>query len=435
VIGDARPRQLALQSRAVPAPARGEHRDGSGCGREVHAFELMRAKAGRACRDLTIEQPRTGAADSGALLDTVTLGVSMSSDHTVDFQGINAFSSRGAGYAVARKCLEVQGAAELRDPSLRTENRVVLHEDARPWLVGALGEIEVGRVLAQLGPSWFVRHSVPIGSGTTDVDHLVIGPAGVFAINTKHHRGASVWVGDYVVRVGDRNEKYFGPSRGEGLNVARRLASHVDFVVPVHPVIAVLNAHSFVDRRAVDAREVTVVEAKDLVRWLEQQPDQLTETQVSLLTLAAEEPNTWHIDPRAADTLRVMPRFERLVEQTGAQLVPTPPRVTRPMPQRYGSRRPAYSRPSRPAGSGKRQTSDLGRLWLAIIIVVIGFFVLRALAGQPCTAASTIGCVAPYLYAGVKPLFELAIGLLLLIGVVATLVTFARAADRKRRGL
>jgi hypothetical protein len=369
----------------------------------------------------------------------------MSSDHTVDFQGINAFSSRGAGYAVARKCLEVQAAAELRDPSLRTENRVVLHEDARPWLIGALGEIEVGRMLAQLGPKWFVRHSVPIGSGTTDVDHLIIGPAGVFAINTKHHQGANVWVGDFVVGVGARNEKYFNAARGEGLNVARRLASRVNFAVPVHPVIAILNAQSFVDRRDLGARAVTVVEAKNLVSWLERQPEQLSETKVSLLMLAAEEPETWHVDPRAADTLRVMPRFERLVEQTGAQLAAASARVVRPLSRRYGSRRPAYSRPSyarpafsrpsRPARSAKRQTSDLAKLWLAIIVVIVGFLFLRAMANEPCTTRSTIGCVMPYVYEGVKPLFELGIGVLVLVGIVATLVAAARAADRNRRGL
>lgn len=38
-------------------------------------------------------------------------------------------------------------------------------------------------------------HSVPVGTGASDLDHVVIGPAGVFTINTKHHRGQNVWVG------------------------------------------------------------------------------------------------------------------------------------------------------------------------------------------------------------------------------------------------
>jgi len=90
----------------------------------------------------------------------------MSSSDQADFAGIQALGSRAAGYAVAQKCLEVQAAAEERDPSLKTEKRVILHDDARSWFVGALGEMEVGRMLSALGAEWFVRHAVPIGAGT-----------------------------------------------------------------------------------------------------------------------------------------------------------------------------------------------------------------------------------------------------------------------------
>ena len=96
--------------------------------------------------------------------------------HRTDFAGIQALSSREAGYSVALKCLEVQSQAEARDASLRTAQRVVLHDDAWSWYQGALGEIEVGRMLSELGLEWFVRHAVPIGAGTKDGDHLVIGP-------------------------------------------------------------------------------------------------------------------------------------------------------------------------------------------------------------------------------------------------------------------
>jgi hypothetical protein len=34
-----------------------------------------------------------------------------------------------------------------------------------------------------------------------DIDHLVIGPPGVFTINTKHHRDARIWVGGNMVKV------------------------------------------------------------------------------------------------------------------------------------------------------------------------------------------------------------------------------------------
>ena len=36
--------------------------------------------------------------------------------------------------------------------------------------------------------------AVPVGTGSTDIDHVLVGPGGVFTINTKHHLGQPVWV-------------------------------------------------------------------------------------------------------------------------------------------------------------------------------------------------------------------------------------------------
>jgi hypothetical protein len=338
----------------------------------------------------------------------------MSSDHTVDFVGISAFTSRGPGYAVARKCLDVQAAAERHDPSLRSAQRVILHEDARPWFIGALGEIEVGRLLGELGPEWFVRHSVPIGSGTTDVDHLVIGPGGVFAINTKHHEGASVWVGDHVVGVNGRRELYQRSSRAEAENVRRRLAAQVNFAVPVHPVIVLLNPESLIDRRAQDARRVTVLEARYLIPWMTQQPHQLSETKLALLKLAAEEVTTWHLDPRAGDTLRVMQRFERLVDQVG----PLAAMDTNKLALKKA------------AAEGK-SSNALVNIWVATVIATIGFFVLRAFANLPCTEPTTATCLVPYFYMGLKPMLLFGIVVTFGIALAATLIWWLRRRVRR----
>lgn len=155
----------------------------------------------------------------------------------VDFAGIHALSSRSAGYAVAAKCLQVQADAEASDPSLRSAKGVRLHDDAWSWYTGALGEIYGGELLKQLGPEWFVRHAVPIGAGTKDVDHLVIGPGGIFAINTKHHAGASVWVGDVTLRVNNSGTRHLNQAVSDGRDVAQRLTSKLGFPVQVHSVL------------------------------------------------------------------------------------------------------------------------------------------------------------------------------------------------------
>ncbi|WP_157780365.1 NERD domain-containing protein [Leifsonia xyli] len=353
----------------------------------------------------------------------------------VDFAGISALLSRPAGYAVAQKCLEVQAEAEAADPSLRTEQHIVLHPDARSWYVGALGEIEVGRLLSGLGPGWFLRHSVPIGAGTKDVDHLVIGPAGVFAINTKHHSGGSVWVGDHVLRINNQNKRYLSAAASDANDVSRRLAGKVGFEVPVTPVLAMLNARTINDKRANDQRVIAVVDANRLVAWLRAQPPRLTATQVDLLTLAAEEPQTWHVDPHAADTLRVMQRFERLVDRVG---MPHPPEKQMRSASSAGrtartSGGVARSRPeaSQPRRAGKRVAGGIARLWGAAVLVIVGILVFRGLANQPC-AAPTV-CLLPPIYLALKPALLL-VGLAAVgMAIVGTVLGLLRALVSARR--
>jgi hypothetical protein len=210
----------------------------------------------------------------------------------VDFAGIQALSSRAAGYSVAAKCLEVQAGAEARDPSLRTTDGVKLHDDARSWYLGAIGEMKVGELLAGLGPAWFVRHAVPIGAGTKDVDHLVIGPSGVFSINTKHRAGASIWVGDTALKVNNQASDYIRSAKRDSADVARRLTAKVGFPVVVTATLAFVNARSIKDSGVAATRGVCVVDAKRLAAWLRGRPRQLSDTELALIRIAAEEPET-----------------------------------------------------------------------------------------------------------------------------------------------
>lgn len=56
------------------------------------------------------------------------------------------------------------------------------------WLRGAEGEKRVGAILEGLaGDGWHVTHDVCLGRG--NIDHVLVGPGGVFAVETKAHRG------------------------------------------------------------------------------------------------------------------------------------------------------------------------------------------------------------------------------------------------------
>lgn len=64
-----------------------------------------------------------------------------------------------------------------------------LYQDqADRWLRGAEGEEAVGAICAELeADGWHAIHDVSLGRG--NVDHILVGPGGIFSIETKSHRG------------------------------------------------------------------------------------------------------------------------------------------------------------------------------------------------------------------------------------------------------
>jgi hypothetical protein len=62
--------------------------------------------------------------------------------------------------------------------------------DALAWRRGAAGEQRIARLLAALErQGWVVLHDLAIPGSRVNLDHLVIGPGGVFVIDSKHYRG------------------------------------------------------------------------------------------------------------------------------------------------------------------------------------------------------------------------------------------------------
>lgn len=88
-------------------------------------------------------------------------------------------ADRPAAYGVIQECLALQSTAPQRSPIARFLGTNPLHPEAFSWFQGAIGERQIGRMLAALGPEWSVLHSVPVGSGMSDIDHVVVGPMSV----------------------------------------------------------------------------------------------------------------------------------------------------------------------------------------------------------------------------------------------------------------
>jgi Nuclease-related domain len=62
--------------------------------------------------------------------------------------------------------------------------------DANAWRRGAAGERRTARLLGPLQQEgWAVLHDLAVPGSRANLDHLVIGPAGVFVIDSKQYRG------------------------------------------------------------------------------------------------------------------------------------------------------------------------------------------------------------------------------------------------------
>lgn len=205
---------------------------------------------------------------------------------------------RVAGQSVMVKTLELQHAGAHRSLPARVLGISPLREESRSWYSGALGELEVGRQLAKLGPAWRVLHAVPVGKRDSDIDHVVIGPGGVFTLNTKRHDGKAVWVGGRTVMVNGAKVSYIRNSEFEGQRAAKLLQGTVGFPVATRPVLVVSGAKQLtVKERPTD---VAVLTSGQLLGWLRKQRPVLDPWRVDTIFIAANQSSTWQKTPNAA---------------------------------------------------------------------------------------------------------------------------------------
>ena len=76
-----------------------------------------------------------------------------------------------------------------------------LEAAAGQYYGGAVGERDVGRVLSHLPSGFHVFNSIRFPSG--DVDHVVVGPTGVFSIETKNYSGTIAVREGHLIRNGE----------------------------------------------------------------------------------------------------------------------------------------------------------------------------------------------------------------------------------------
>lgn len=224
---------------------------------------------------------------------------------------MHELSDRVPGQAVIARLLDVREQDE--DVSLlgRIFGANPLSAEARPWYRGALGEVAVGRLLASLGPEWTVLHAVPVGTGSSDIDHVLIGPAGVFTLNTKNHSDQSVWVAGRTLMVAGQRQRHIPNAANEAARAGKLLSAASGMPVDVTGVVVILAPKNLTVRKAPDGAKVLT--DRQLLRWLRGLRPALTADHVHRIASAARVPRTWHRNPGLEiDPAQLQHRFNSL---------------------------------------------------------------------------------------------------------------------------
>ena len=252
---------------------------------------------------------------------------------------------------------------------------VLLTDAAVPWRIGALGEIQVGAHLAQLGPEWTVLHSVPVGKGESDIDHVVISQAGVFTINTKRHAGQRIWVAGRGFMVGNHKQPYIRKASQEAKRAEKMLSLATGMTVPVCGVIALVDPAS-ITRKAPpegDGVELRIIDSRDLCATVSGRPI-FSVQQVAAIVAAAAQPGTWHAGPHSIEEpAEIAAAFHALSDRVVDEA--TPPVILRPRttasPSTTRTRQPTAVKPRATRPSKRAQQAKEKRQAEIIKLVAI----------------------------------------------------------------
>lgn len=196
-----------------------------------------------------------------------------------------------AGADAREQALAAREAAPVKSFLARA---LRVHTDERAWRIGADGEEKVATQLAKAAkkdPRWRFLHAIPVGNRGSDIDHLIVGPGGVFTVNAKHHPKAKIWVGGNTFMVNGNKQPYIRNSRYEATRAAKLLTAACGFPIHVEGLIVTVNADDVIVKSAPDG--VHVVPRMQVAKWLLRHGDILTLDAVEAIHDTARRSTTW----------------------------------------------------------------------------------------------------------------------------------------------
>lgn len=153
------------------------------------------------------------------------------------------------------------------------------------WRRGSQGEQATARALRALGPDWYARHDLEGRFG--NLDHIVVGPAGVFLLDSKNLSGrAEVEDGVLHVRFPLSPTDDWDYTRlpralfGAAVGLRERLRQELGWIVDVHPVVVLTGLYP---QRRAEAGRLVYLAVDELVPWLNEQPRRVAPQDVAAI--------------------------------------------------------------------------------------------------------------------------------------------------------
>lgn len=217
---------------------------------------------------------------------------------------------RIAAQSAMAAVVSAQAAAPPRSLLARLAGTPPLVPASRDAYRDALGELLVGDLLENLGQRWDVLHDIPLGSST--LDHLVIGPTGVFAVRVANLGDREVLVDGGRLVAGEPTDDVAEAARQAAVASAH-LSEAAGSPVLAEPLLVVVRPRRLVVRGP--EASVRVVASSELERALTRAPRTLGGDEVARVSDLADLESTWPAPHGQALDVQTLHRSFALVRE------------------------------------------------------------------------------------------------------------------------
>ncbi|MBH0010383.1 hypothetical protein [Salinibacterium sp. SWN1162] len=238
--------------------------------------------------------------------------------NSVHDNGAPALAAGGTGFGLAMSaCLRAQAAHEQRTWFQRLRGANPLSAEASELYAHGVGELESAVALAALGGDWIVAAATDEQNASRGADHVVVGPAGVFAVCSRRHPDAKAVTAGRMILVDGGRVAYVRDASILAERLTDSFAALGAPSVKVQPLVALMGTSELVHGRM--KAPVPVLSLRDVAAWLIRHEVVYSRAEVAALAPVAARLSGWNVRPAATGaSVRLTARFERLRTEVDA---------------------------------------------------------------------------------------------------------------------